>query len=830
MNNRFLVAGLVVLGVAACGDEVTIQEPTPPPPPPFTASIAPLSATVAIGGNVVFAVNASGGAAGEVASWTCASSDTGVATASNASAGCQATGVAAGGVSITAAVTKGGETFNVGAHLTVTEEEPAFLVLASITDATDDDDTLSGRVSVVINVERGDQTLEGLSVLVDGAVVVHQSFGTVAMTPPEESAAEQAVHSFILSFNSAGYGDDGTPDHMNGEHTISAELQAGGETIASNNIPAEFSNADGVHVTVSGLGGGAMNSETGQMWYGGPSTMVEITAVPVLYSGGSAASVGIGAFCGADADTEDQAPFMFTPECEGTSVGVTPEFTIAGTDVPPVNNIDALYLDYEGPSAPTFFPNPNGREDGWVNMAVDLLGEQSSNEDGWLTYNDDDAGVGGYVTQLRYGADLEEALAAPASTMATLPEESDVNEYCAVASAVDLLGNESDLPDGACVDAATYTLANAGILVGVDVTAPAVQFTAASTEDGATDMRTDWVLYVTDGGSGLATDPVDASIKFRDGAGEEDLDQADFTITPIGSRYTTAVLTPAVGYHTFSATATDKAGNESASDSRVALNDTALPSGIELFIVPGDDDYTREKTLLATDNLSIASYHVNALFTTTSVDLVNPEIVIQSVAVDAYNASDLTDDLLVRALVNLPFLAVQDGMGATPAAIATVNTYVSDQVGVAAGVPGDLDHQVATDDILEVDFRTGGGGFTVAFEDLDGTIEFTATADLAEVDTSIDFPFSRVDFYGEITRDPDGTPGNADDYSELRFIGSADGLSATSSPGAVVGLVWTYAAEFNTDDVSGENLVAFGVSTVNSGSVAVVAVSTGTLP
>ena len=71
-----------------------------------------------------------------------------------------------------------------------------------------------------------------------------------------------------------------------------------------------------------------------------------------------------------------------------------------------------------------------------------------------------------------------------------------------------------------------------------------------------------------------------------------------------------------------------------------------------------------KKTLLATDNLSIASYHVNALFTTTSVDLVNPEIVIQSVAVDAYNASDLTDDLLVRALVNLPFLAVQDGMGA----------------------------------------------------------------------------------------------------------------------------------------------------------------------
>ena len=242
-------------------------------------------------------------------------------------------------------------------------------------------------------------------------------------------------------------------------------------------------------------------------------------------------------------------------------------------------------------------------------------------------------------------------------------------------------------------------LANVGIEFGVDVTAPAVQFTAASTEDGATDMGTGWVLYVTDGGSGLARlDPVDASIKVRDGAGEEDVDQSNFTITAnaLGSRYTTAVTSPAVGYHTFSATAADKAGNESASDSRVALNDTALPSDITLFIVPGDDDYTREKTLLATDNLSIASYHVNALFTTTlfSTSLANPEIVIQGVAVDAYNASDLTDDILVRAPVNLPFLAVQDGMGATPAAIATVKTYVSDQVGVAAGVQGNINPQV----------------------------------------------------------------------------------------------------------------------------------------
>ena len=186
-----------------------------------------------------------------------------------------------------------------------------------------------------------------------------------------------------------------------------------------------------------------MNSMTGQMWYGGPAaTMIEITALPVLYSGGSAASVVIGEFCGADADTDAEAPFVFTPSCKGTSDearrrwtrGRHPEFTIAGADVVTLNGDDIfpLYLDFDGPSAPTFSPNPNGREDGWVNLAVDFLGEQkTSNKNGWLSYNDDDTGVGGYNPLLRYAAvpkdwaGLDAALAAPILTLANLPSPSD---------------------------------------------------------------------------------------------------------------------------------------------------------------------------------------------------------------------------------------------------------------------------------------------------------------------------------------------------------------------------------------------------------------------
>ena len=260
LNRSTLMAGMLAIGVAACGDDVQIVEPTPPvppPPPAVTASMAPASASVLIGNSVVFAVNASGGVAGDAASWTCASSNSGIATVSVVSAGCQATGVAAGSVTITATVTKSGETVNVGAQLTVTEEaagEPAFLILKGVTgeppkgsDQRTGTDGLKGRVDVSLGVERGDQTLERLSILVDGEVVAYQSFGSsMGMAAPEDdAAAEQAIYDFTLSFDSDDYdAETGATTYANGEHMLSAELQiAGGmmsdgmmghETISSN--------------------------------------------------------------------------------------------------------------------------------------------------------------------------------------------------------------------------------------------------------------------------------------------------------------------------------------------------------------------------------------------------------------------------------------------------------------------------------------------------------------------------------------------------------------------------------------------------------------------
>ena len=398
MKKLFRFGGVALLaltvGVLACDDDAIVT-PTPPPPappapPPLATTMLPASAEVAVGSSVVFAVNASGGAADATASWSCASSDTDIATASVTSAGCQATGVAAGGVTITAVVTKGSETGNVGSQLTVMGPqvgEQAFILLAGIKWGDDNANTettgLKGRVDVQANVERGDQVLEAVTLLVDGDVVASTNFGVAAtptmdtmstmmdtMSTMEEPAA-QAIHAFTLSFKSDDYDlSTGTPAYMNGDHEISMQLKvAGSMPIPSNALAVDFANDDGVYVTVSGLGPGALNSGTGQRWYGGPAAMIEITAVPVMYSGGSAAAVGIEAFCGdEDGATATAAPFVLTPECEGTGEH-TAMFTADGAEIGVLNSdVFPLYLDYDGPSAPIFSPNPNNREDGWVNL------------------------------------------------------------------------------------------------------------------------------------------------------------------------------------------------------------------------------------------------------------------------------------------------------------------------------------------------------------------------------------------------------------------------------------------------------------------------------
>ena len=132
-----------------------------------------------------------------------------------------------------------------------------------------------------------------------------------------------------MSFESDGYDKDtGVPDYHNGEHTISAELEIGvdmpdgthgHETVMSNVITVEFDNSDFIGVSIAGLGDGAMNPSSGQVWYGGPDVTPEITATPVYYTASrSLASLTLLKFCGADSQTDAEAPFSFIVECKSS--------------------------------------------------------------------------------------------------------------------------------------------------------------------------------------------------------------------------------------------------------------------------------------------------------------------------------------------------------------------------------------------------------------------------------------------------------------------------------------------------------------------------------
>ena len=546
-TNRFiaLVAGVLALGVAACGDDVQVVEPTPPqppPPPPVTATMAPAAASVAVGNSVVFAVNASGGAAGEAASWTCASSNTGIATVTSTSAGCSATGVAAGDVTITASVTKSGETVNVGAQLTVTSDEeppappgdPAFILIQSITgDGGTDVTGLTKRVNVRVGVERGDQELEEVSLLVDGAVVASQSFGggmDMGMTPPADEAAEQAVHQFTLSFDSHDYDrETGAPVYANGEHTISAALEIGvtmadgmhgHETISSNAITVEFANEDRYELTLATDGNRAMDSD-GLMWNSGAVTA---TVLPVIYSGGqtiSQVTLGLrdaddgsvlissrGGTDPVDPITDDEAPFEVTWANENASSsnqkrvgGIQPGAIVvhlvssafsdgtAGPTATPTGN-DAtddkpyfMRLDNKGPSVSDINRamqfNRHYDITNWVGSGHAFTFSSSSTTP---DFSDGD-GVGRDRSHHQYyaGASTSEDDLVEVSAPSDLDETSNNRAYVLGANVRDLLGNETMVwwagADGE--DGLSNSSTNRGTVdrtddykFGVDLTAP----------------------------------------------------------------------------------------------------------------------------------------------------------------------------------------------------------------------------------------------------------------------------------------------------------------------------------------------------------------------
>ena len=68
-----------------------------------------------------------------------------------------------------------------------------------------------------------------------------------------------------------------------------------------------------------------------------------------------------------------------------------------------------------------------------------------------------------------------------------------------------MLGNESKLPDADadCVKAADYEVGSAGLLVGVDLQQPTIEFSPASPEENADTTMRNFQVQLADEGSDI---------------------------------------------------------------------------------------------------------------------------------------------------------------------------------------------------------------------------------------------------------------------------------------------------------------------------------------
>ena len=208
--------------------------------PALQASMDPSSASIPVGESTEFSVAVAGGDPGAQASWTCVSSNGGVASTEVTPSGCQATGLATGNTTISAAVTRGADRVSAEATLEVTQPlgpvvvtriEPSVLIEGA--EATIHGTGFSPSASV------NQVTVDGLPAVVTSAtatriaftvpradclppreavLVVSNSVGSdsrsVGVTPLAEDQLEIGVREYRVSY--AGHGCLHLPGNVNG--------------------------------------------------------------------------------------------------------------------------------------------------------------------------------------------------------------------------------------------------------------------------------------------------------------------------------------------------------------------------------------------------------------------------------------------------------------------------------------------------------------------------------------------------------------------------------------------------------------------------------------
>lgn len=550
--NRFLWTGLLVVGVAACGDDVTVTNPPEPPPPPVpgvtAVSVAPDGATINVGATLGMTAAATLEAGAAAPTWAWSSSATSIATVAGTTASATVTGVAVGSAGIRATATSGTSSASGVATVTVSAQTvtPATVSIGAINNAAGapaNINALAGQANIVINLERGGEQVTKLALLVDNTEVWAQNF---ASGSAEASSPELAIETITAPWNTAEFNPTtGETRWKNQAHTLSARVttvqnQQGSGSPTINVITANPNTIVG-DVTLTGTTATA-NGPGGVLYSRGG---LAVSVFPVVYSGtlnvtsataafgsalcdanGSGArsitltapAAGSVAWTGAFAQTNPQGGNILTnvgsyefstAACAaGFPTGEFVRITAVGSDGNPLlTNVavgNGLRLDNRAPTpVPLVNENPNGRQAGWLNDAVSFTAVASgANPDRIIGVGSADAGVGGVIYRARAGATLADAVAAEdISNATTLAPTATGTSLCLVLYAIDALGNRTANPAAPC-DAGD---ADNNTLIGVDRAPPTIAYALASMADGdrqnGGNIGGNFVVTVTDTGA-----------------------------------------------------------------------------------------------------------------------------------------------------------------------------------------------------------------------------------------------------------------------------------------------------------------------------------------
>jgi hypothetical protein len=307
--NRILWTGLV-LGIAACGDDVTVVQPPEPTPGIRSVTVAPDGITLAINATaqMTAAVVTDPGATGTpTIAWSTSS-----ATVATVSATGLVTGKAAGSVGITATATLGTSTASGVATVNVTAQTvtPATVSISSINNAAGapaNIAALAGQANVVLNLDRGGEKVTKVALLVDNIEVWSQAFASASA---EAAAPELAVEVLTAPWNTAKFdATTGATDWKNGEHTVTAKVTTvqNATGSASPSIKVNLANSNIINLTITPTK--TATDATGKTWGAGDHAWL---AVPVIYTagGGVVGSITVCAtVSAATCQTDTSAPF-----------------------------------------------------------------------------------------------------------------------------------------------------------------------------------------------------------------------------------------------------------------------------------------------------------------------------------------------------------------------------------------------------------------------------------------------------------------------------------------------------------------------------------------